>query len=41
VTASAAAFAFFAGAASAATIFEDDFDRPDSNSVGNGWSELE
>ncbi|MGC3938821.1 VPLPA-CTERM sorting domain-containing protein [Roseobacter sp. EG26] len=43
---SLAAFAvangLLAGAASAASvIFEDDFNRANSNSVGNGWTELE
>ncbi|WP_233252608.1 VPLPA-CTERM sorting domain-containing protein [Maritimibacter sp. 55A14] len=30
-----------AGAAQAATIFADDFNRPAGNSVGNGWAERE
>lgn len=29
-----------AGSASAVTIFSDDFNRVDNNTVGNGWSEL-
>lgn len=32
---------FVAGGASAATIFEDDFNRNNSTRVGNGWSEIE
>lgn len=27
--------------ASAATLFIDDFNRPNSSAVGNGWSEIE
>jgi hypothetical protein len=37
----AVALAFAASSAAAATLFSDDFDRPDSKSVGGGWSELE
>lgn len=34
--------ALLVGAAAASTVlFEDDFNRSNSNSVGNGWSELE
>ncbi len=40
-TASVAALTLFAGTVSAATLFEDDFNRSDSNTVGNGWNELE
>jgi hypothetical protein len=29
----------FASTASAAVIFEDDFDRADSNTLNNGWTE--
>jgi hypothetical protein len=36
----AVANALMVGAASAAILFEDDFDRSNSNTVGNGWSEL-
>ena len=33
--------AFVASPASAAIIFQDNFNRPNSNTVGNGWSEVE
>ena len=36
-----AALSFFAGDASAAVLFQDDFTRSNSDSVGNGWSEVE
>ncbi|SFT45508.1 VPLPA-CTERM sorting domain-containing protein [Sedimentitalea nanhaiensis] len=39
--ASAAALTLIAGTVSAATIFEDNFNRSNSNTVGNGWNELE
>src|SRR5574341_1302575 len=29
------------GEANPTTVFFDDFNRPDSNAVGNGWSEVE
>ncbi len=39
--AGASALMLMAGTVSAATIFEDDFNRSNNNTVGNGWSELE
>jgi len=36
----AAALATGATSASAATLFSDDFNRANSNTIGNGWSEL-
>ncbi|TYK64970.1 PEP-CTERM sorting domain-containing protein [Colwellia echini] len=39
--ATAAALTLFCASASATIIFEDDFNRADSNTVGNGWSTIE